>query len=442
MAGARWRASAGPPPGTSVASVVTLRRLGRDLDLAADDLLLQLVQGGRDVAQQLLVVLVLGVVDAALLDAQAPAAAFQGAGHIGVDGLLDGVVDPLEHRGEDPLLLGRIGGQALIGVDPDGELLLGGGRRDHAGSGAAGGVVDDVGALADLLQGQLLALGRVAEGLGGVAGVVDQDLDVLALLVGDVLDARLVAGLELLDEALALLAADEADGVGLGLEGGRRPDQKRALLFLEADAEQVLVLLGAELVEAVDHRELGVGALGGRLGDVRGEQEADPEDQAVALVGQAVQQLLAVGAVRVGLDVLGLELVALLLLGRLEAGEGGVVERLVAAAADVVDDADLLGLAVAAATTGAAVAAVVAAATGGRHQGEPHQQGADPHTPYPTHAVLLSNSGIPPGGSAARWRYLTTPWPGDQGPSGGCVESAACAASCWASSCSCSPTSP
>src|SRR4029450_7557452 len=92
-----------------------------------------------------------------------------------------------------------------------------------------------------------------------------------------------------------------------------------------------------------------------------------------------------------------LDLVALLLDGRLEAGVGGVVERLVAAAADVVDDADLLGLGVAAVTAGAGVAAVVAAAAaGGRHQGEPHQQGADPHTPYPTHAVLLSNSGVPP----------------------------------------------
>src|SRR5215207_9844486 len=102
--------------------------------------------------------------------------------------------------------------------------------------------------------------------------------------------------------------------------------------------------LGAAVGEAVDHRELGVGALGGRLGDVLGEQEADPEDQAVALVGQAVQQLLAVGAVRVGLDLLDLDLAALLLLGRVEAGPGGVVEGLVAAAADVVDQADLLGL--------------------------------------------------------------------------------------------------
>jgi hypothetical protein len=236
-------------------------------------------------------------------------------------------------------------------------------------------------------------------------GVVDQDVDLLALLVGDVLHARLVAGLELLDEALALLAADEADGVGLGLEGGRRSDQERALLLLEADAEEVLALLGAELVEAVDHRELGVGALGGRLGDVRGEQEADPEDQAVALVGQAVQELLAVGAVRVGLDVLGLELVALLLLGRLEAGVGGVVERLVAAAADVVDDAHLLGLGVAVATAGAAVAAVVAtAATGGRDQGEPHQQGADPHTPYATHACSSRTPGSHPTWISARQR--------------------------------------
>src|SRR6266545_208623 len=217
------------------------------------------------------------------------------------------------------------------------------GGGDDARPGAAGGVVDDVGALADLLQGELLALGRVAERLGRVAGVVDQHLDALAVAVGDVLHARLVAGLEPLDE-VALQAADEADRVRLGLEGGRRADQEGALLLLEADAEEVAVGLRAGVGEAVDDREGRVGALGGRLGDVLGEQEADAEDEPVALVGQAVEQLLAVGAVLVGLDVLGRDLVALLLLGGLQAGEGGVVEGLVAAPADVVDDADLLGL--------------------------------------------------------------------------------------------------
>src|SRR4029450_2277894 len=124
---------------------------------------------------------------------------------------------PPAHGGEDPLPLALAGGQALVGVDPDDVLLLGGGGRDHPGPGAAGGVEDHVSALTDLLQGQLLALGRVAEGLGGVAGVVDQDLDLLAVPVGDVLDARLVAGLELLDQ-VALKAADEAAARGLGLE--------------------------------------------------------------------------------------------------------------------------------------------------------------------------------------------------------------------------------
>ncbi len=230
----------------------------------------------------------------------------------------------------------------------------------------------------------------------------------LAVLVGDVLDARLVAGLELLDEALALLAADEADDVGLGLEGGRGPDQEGAFLLLEPDAQEVLVRLGAAVGEAVDHRELGVGALGGRLGDVLGEQEADAEDQAVALVGQAVQQLLAVGAVRVGLDVLGLDLVALLLLGRLQAGVGRVVERLVASAADVVDDPDLLGLGRCcrrcwrrrprrlpppqAATT--------------RPSATSRAPTRTPRTPR-MH-LLLSDSGLPPA-SAAGWPYLTIP---------------------------------
>src|SRR4030095_9100265 len=117
-------------------------------------------------------------------------------------------------------------------------------------------------------------------------------------------------------------------------------------------------------VEAVERGVLGLGVLRGRLGDVLGEEEADAEDQAVALVGQAVQQLLAVGAVGVGLDVLALELVPLLLLGRLEAGVGRVVERLVAAAADVVDDPDLLGLGLVAATAPAGSAVVRARGAG------------------------------------------------------------------------------
>src|SRR4029450_12797840 len=149
----------------------------------------------------------------------------------------------------------------------------------------------------------------------------------------------------------------------------------------------------------------------------------------------------AVGAVGVGLDLLDLDLVTQLLLGGVDAGPGGVVEGLVAPPADVVDHPDLLGLGGAA--TGAGVAAlVVAAATRGHHQAERDQQGGDPHTPYPTHALAPLGLQAPTCASAAGWRYLTIPWSGGRGLVGRLRRIRGCAASCWASSCSCSPTSP
>ena len=277
-------------------------------------------------------------------------------------------------------------------------------------------MVEHVGALADLLEGQLLALGRVGEGLDGGAGVVDQDLDVLALGFVDVVDARLVAGLELLDQ-LDLLAANEADRVALGLEGGGRTDHEGPLVLLEQQAGQVLAL-GAERVEDVDPGKLHVGVLLGRLDDVGGERKADPEEQLVTVASQGVEDLLAVGAVLVRREVLYLDLVAELLLGLVEPSRSRVVERLVATAGRVEHQPDLLGLA---ARTGAARAAslVVATTAGGDDQAERHQQGANPHTPYPTHSLLLSNLGVPPAGQR-RGRAIAAPVaPAGPGPAAG-----------------------
>src|SRR4029450_2187046 len=72
------------------------------------------------------------------------------------------------------------------------------------------------------------------------------------------------------------------------------------------------------------------------------------------LVHQAVDELLAVGAVRVRREVLALD-VGVLLLGLGQALVGRVVEAEVAPAADVEDQADLLGLPTATAATGAVV---------------------------------------------------------------------------------------
>src|SRR4029453_9408182 len=92
---------------------------------------------------------------------------------------------------------------------------------------------------------------------------------------------------------------------------------------------------------------------------------------------------------------------------RVDPGPGGVVEGLVPTAADVVDDADLLGLCGAAAGAGVA-AVIVATAAGGYDQAERHHQGAHPHNPYPTHAPAPLGFGLPPA-SAAGWPYLTIP---------------------------------
>ena len=88
--------------------------------------------------------------------------------------------------------------------------------------------------------------------------VLDVDLDVRV----DRLDAGLVAGLELLDQVV-VDAADEADVVGLGLQGGRDTDEEGALLLGEGEVGDVVV--GACVgVEAVDDRELDVGVVWAR----------------------------------------------------------------------------------------------------------------------------------------------------------------------------------
>ena len=66
----------------------------------------------------------------------------------------------------------------------------------------------------------------------------------------DGLGARLVAGLELLDQ-LGVDAADEADRAGRGLQRGRDAGEERALVLGEQQAGDV-VTLGAVGVRAVD----------------------------------------------------------------------------------------------------------------------------------------------------------------------------------------------
>jgi hypothetical protein len=223
---------------------------------------------------------------------------------------------------------------------------------------------DDLATLGEEILRDLLADGHVVE----AAGVLHQHR---GLGVGG-LHARAEAGLELLDEG-DLHAADEADLL-LGHEARQRADQEAAFFFLEDDGAHVGEGDGSALgVEdrAVDEQELG-GRVG--LGDgLHGvlEREAGADGERGALVDEELEVGLVV-LLDLGLDDDGLEgdgrqlggelrREARVALGggerlvaagdvlhragpALQAAQGAVVEGLVAAAADVGDDADGEGL--------------------------------------------------------------------------------------------------
>src|SRR5829696_157156 len=141
-----------------------------DLDRAVDDPLLGLVHVGHDVVRHVLLrVLHLRQSDAVLLQAErAVLAALELAAGVVLDELLHGEVGALDHRGQ----YGGWGGGVLVGVDADRVAVLRLGGLDHARAGAAGHVVDDVGAAIEHRVGDLLALARVAE----IVGVGGEDL--------------------------------------------------------------------------------------------------------------------------------------------------------------------------------------------------------------------------------------------------------------------------
>ena len=121
------------------------------------------------------------------------------------EGVVDGDVDALEHRGQHLARLQAV----LVGIDADAELAGIGRRLQHADAGAAGRGVDDVRALVDLRLGDFAALGRVVPGRRRVAGHVLDHLGRAGRL-----GAADIAAAELADQR-NVHAADEADLLGL-----------------------------------------------------------------------------------------------------------------------------------------------------------------------------------------------------------------------------------
>ena len=292
-----------------------------DHELAGLDVVRRRLDGFEHVGrQERLVVLVLGVADPVLAEAQHGDAGLPGAVLGGGEAVLHGDVDVLQHGREDVA-----GEQAvLVGIDADAELARVRRRLEHAVPGSAGGVVDHVGAAVDLGLRELPALHRVVPGVGRGAGHVLQHLD-LRVGVFRPLD---VAAAEAVDQR-DVHAAHEAELAGLGRHGAEQAHQERALALLEQDRLDVgLVNHG------VDDGEFGVGELGRHLLHGAGLAEADRYDGGEAVLGEAAHRLLALGVV---LDLEVAERDAGRLLEGFGPVEGALVEALVELAAEVVD---------------------------------------------------------------------------------------------------------
>ena len=210
-------------------------------------------------------------------------------------------------------------------------LLLG--RVERAEAALAGDLEDDLRALRDLVERELLAEVLLDE----VLGVAVEGLDVRVGLLG--------AGLEAGDVGVHrrdLLAADRGDdlvaALVLGVERGERADEVAGLVLLEQQAVDVRGLALHRGLRVVDDREVRVGELLGDGLHRLGHQEADADHDVVLLLGERGQVR---HVVRVGLRRQGAALDAELGLGPLEALVGELVERAVVEAADVGDEADL-----------------------------------------------------------------------------------------------------
>ena len=306
----------------------------------------------------------------------------------GLDRVEDRHVDLLQRARDD--LRAEVG---LVGVDADRlhALLLGG--VDRAEPARAGDLEDDLRALGDLVECDLLALRLVGEALG----VAVERLDARVGLLRAGLEAR-----DVVVDRRDLLAADAAEraAVVLGVQPRQVADEVAGLLLLEQQPGDVLRLALHRGRRRVDDRELLLREL---LGDRRhgvGHEEAVADDQVVLLLGERRQVR---DVVRVLLGDQHAARDAELLDGVLQALVGELVERAVVEAADVGDEADLELLAARARGRAAAAGAAAPeplsslphAAIAERGNGEGEGDGDRPERP----AVHCASFGNPPRGT-------------------------------------------
>src|ERR671918_73435 len=288
----------GPAPAPS-GSFGLFDRLG-DLDLAGDDQLglrHRLVDGllrrvRRELAEP----------DAVLREAERRhAAALEGVVHDRLDGREHGHVHALERAREDVVAEER-----LVGVHADAPDLTLLGAVESTEPAAAGDLEDDVRAVGDLVERDLLALRLVDE----VLRVAVERLDV---------GIRVRRPREVAGEVPRLLLLEEE-----ALEVGQ--------------LARVRLLASLSAVGGVDDGEVRLRELlRGRVRSL-GHEEADRDDQVEALVGER-REVRDVVRVRLGLQHPDLD--AELLRRLLEALVGQRVEAAVVQAADVGDEPDL-----------------------------------------------------------------------------------------------------
>src|SRR5258705_5589932 len=259
-----------------------LRHVVGDLDLAGDDVGARLLQASFHVrGHEQSVVLVDGIADAVLGDAQRADTRLPEAFSHSLERLVHREIDPLDHRGQDRARMDVV----LVrgGPDRQSSLVLGG--LEHAEPGGAGRGKDDVGAPIELAPRELAPARRVVPGGRRRAGHVLEDFDLRV----DVLRAFFVAEREAADQR-DVHAADEADLAGLRCHRCGHADQERSLVLLEDDRRHV-----GQVDDGVHDREFHVRELLGDLLQAARLGEADADDDLGAPARHVAERLLALG---------------------------------------------------------------------------------------------------------------------------------------------------